>query len=209
VREIPVIARADGMLDRDGRVLWITSGLQHTVIAGKIRFLSKNISPGLPMVLAFDGDLREQLTNTKSLPKFQPIIIKPRLSVADIAFIESQYDIPVLEMICRFTAPLLPNGFLAHAVGYVGEVSDSKIEASNGKLRMGDLPGRFASNGNTNDILMAPNGKRRVSSTASARKSALADPGIRSRQQIQLTIDYDLQQMAEQSLGRAGARWSH
>jgi len=43
----------------------------------------------------------------------------------------------------------LPNGFLAHAVGYVGEVSEQQIEASNGKLRMGDFAGKFGLERNT------------------------------------------------------------
>jgi len=61
-----------------------------------------------------------------------------------LPFIESHHtDIPVLEMISVFTAPLPPNGFLAHCRRYVGEVSEQQIEASNGKLRMGDFAGKF------------------------------------------------------------------
>jgi len=44
-----------------------------------------------------------------------------------------------------------------------------------------------------NDILMGHRGKRRVIVTASARKSGLP-PGSIPGKQIQLTIDYDLQQ---------------
>ena len=39
----------------------------------------------------------------------------------------------------------LPGGFMAHASGYVGEVSEKQIEASEatgGKLRPGDVAGK-------------------------------------------------------------------
>jgi len=56
-----------------------------------------------------------QLKNTKNLPKFQPIVIKPDASQADIAFIEShRSDIPVLEMISVSRGDICRAAFLAH-----------------------------------------------------------------------------------------------
>src|SRR5216683_2724397 len=45
-------------------------------------------------------DLHKQLDESRGLPKFQPILIKPEASPADIAFIEShRADLQVLEMV--------------------------------------------------------------------------------------------------------------
>ena len=209
VREIPVIAPRGRMLDRDGRVLVDNRPAFSILLLRENPVLVEKYLPGIAEGLSLSiEDLREQLTNTKSLPKFQPIIIKPEASVADIAFIEShRSDIPVLEMISVSRRRYLPNGFLAHAVGYVGEVSEQQIEASNGKLRMGDFAGKFGLERQYNDILMGTDGKRRVIVNSIGKEvGPLPTQESIPGKQIQLTIDYDLQQMAEQSLGpRPGA----
>ena len=209
VREIPVIAPRGRMLDRDGRVLVDNRpSFSVLLLRDDLALVQKYlpaISDGLNIPL---DDLHEQLDGTKNLPKFQPIIIKPEASPADIAYIEShRSDIPVLEMISVSRRRYLPDGFLAHAAGYVGEVSEQQIEASSGKLRPGDFAGKFGLERQYNDILMGTDGKRRVIVNSIGKEvgrltTQEAIPG----KQIQLTIDYDLQQVAEQSLGaRPGA----
>ncbi len=209
VREIPVIAPRGRMLDRDGRVL-VDNRPSFSVLLLRdepalVEKYLPAISEGLGIPL---DDLEDQLRNTKTLPKFQPIIIKPEASTADIAYIEShKSDIPVLEMISVSRRRYLPDGFLSHAAGYVGEVSEQQIEASNGKLRMGDFAGKFGLERQYNDILMGTDGKRRVIVNSIGKEvgplpTQEAIPG----KQIQLSIDLDLQQVAEQSLGaRPGA----
>jgi penicillin-binding protein 2 len=209
VRSIPVIAPRGRMLDRDGRVL-VDNRPSFSVLL--LRDDSSLVEKYLPVIS--DGlsipmdDLKDQLYNTRNLPKFQPIIIKPEASDADIAYIEShRSDIPVLEMISVSRRRYLPNGFLAHAEGYVGEVSEQQIEASNGKLRPGDFAGKFGLERQYNDLLQGTDGQRRVIVNSVGKEvdhltTQEAIPG----KQIQLTIDYDLQLVAEQSLGaRPGA----
>jgi penicillin-binding protein 2 len=209
VREIPVIAPRGRMLDRDGRVLVDNRPAFSVLLLREDPALVEKYLAGIADGLALPiEDLREQLGNTRNLPKFQPIIIKPEASPADIAFIEShRSDIPVLEMISVSRRRYLPNGFLAHAVGYVGEVSEQQIEASNGKLRPGDFAGKFGLERQYNDILMGTDGKRRVIVNSVGKEMGrLSTQEAVPGKQIQLTIDYDLQQMAEQSLGaRPGA----
>src|SRR6202048_578172 len=97
VRSIPVIAPRGRMLDRDGRVL-VDNRPSFSVLllrddSALVEANLPAISDGLDIPLS---DLHDQLQNTRSLPKFQPIVIKPEASPADIAFIEShRADIPV------------------------------------------------------------------------------------------------------------------
>ncbi len=209
VRYIPVIAPRGRMLDRDGRVL-VDNRPSFSVLLlrddlAQVEKHLPGISDGLGIPLE---DLRDQLNNTKNLPKFQPIIIKPDASPADIAFIEShRLDMPVLEMISVSRRRYLPGGFLAHAVGYVGEVSEQQIEASNGKLRPGDFAGKTGLERQYNDWLQGTDGMRRVVVNSIGKEvDRLSTQEATPGKQIQLTIDYDLQQVAEQSLGpRPGA----
>jgi len=203
VRSIPIIAPRGRMLDRDGRVL-VDNYPSFSVLL--LRDDPAEVDKNLPAVaeglgLSLD-DLKDQLTNTKNLPKFQPIVIKPEATPADVAFIEShRADIPLLEMLMVHRRRYLPGGFMAHASGYVGEVSEQQIEASNGKLRPGDIAGKSGLEREYNDLLVGTDGMRRVIVNSVGKEMGHlnqqeAIPG----KQIQLTIDYDLQQVAEQDM---------
>jgi penicillin-binding protein 2 len=209
VRSIPVIAPRGRMLDRDGRVL-VDNYPSFSVLL--LRDDPALVMKNLPVVAEGLGvpinDLLDQLDNARELPKFQPIVIKPEASPGDLAFIEShRSDIPLLEMLMVHRRRYLPGGFMAHASGYVGEVSEKQIEDSNGKLRPGDFAGKSGLEHQYNDLLQGTDGMRRVIVNSVGKEvdklpTQEAIPG----KQIQLTIDYDLQQVAEQSLGaRPGA----
>ena len=209
VRYIPVIAPRGRMLDRDGRVLVDNRpSFSVLLLRDDLPLVEKHL-PGISDGLGIPiDDLHEQLNNTKNLPKFQPIIIKPDASRADIDFIEShRADIPVLEMIPVSRRRYRPGGFLAHAAGYVGEVSEQQIEASNGKLRPGDFAGKTGLERQYNDLLQGTDGMRRVVVNSIGKEvERLSTQEAIPGKQIQLTIDEDLQQVAEQSLGaRPGA----
>src|SRR5215467_5266351 len=209
VRSIPIIAPRGRMLDRDGRVL-VDNRPSFSVLL--LRDDPKAVEQYLPVIsegLGLSiGDLREQLDSTRNLPKFQPIVIKPEASSADLDFIEShRSDIPVLEMLSVSRRRYMPDGFLAHATGYVGEASEQQIEASNGKLRPGDVVGKTGLERQYNDILMGTDGMRRVIVNSVGKEvDHLSQQDPIPGKQVQLTIDFDLQQVAEQSLGtRPGA----
>jgi len=204
VRSIPIIAPRGRMLDRDGRVL-VDNYPSFSVLL--LRDDEAAVSKNLPAIadglgLSLD-DLKEQLVNTEALPKFQPIVIKPEATPADVAFIEShRADIPLLEMLMVHRRRYLPGSFMAHASGYVGEVSEQQIEASNGKFRPGDFAGKTGLERQYNDLLVGTDGMRRVIVNSVGKEMGRLEqqeaiPG----KQIQLTIDYDLQQVAEAGLG--------
>jgi len=209
VRSIPVIAARGNMLDRDGRVLVDSyPAFSVLLLRDDPALIAKSlpaIADGLGIPLA---DLQEQLEAAAELPKFQPIVIKPEASPADIAFIEShRADVPGLEMIMVHRRRYLPGGFLSHVSGYVGEVSEQQIEASNGRLRSGDIVGKTGLEKQYNDILMGTDGMRRVIVNSVGKEvGRLSQQEAVPGKAIQLTIDYDLQAIAEQALGnRPGA----
>jgi penicillin-binding protein 2 len=209
VRSIPIIAPRGRMLDRDGRVL-VDNYPSFSVLL--LRDDMPTVEKSLPVIaeglgLSLD-DLREQLGNTKNLPKFQPIVIKPEATPADVAFIEShRQDVPLLEMLMVHRRRYLPGGFMSHASGYVGEVSEQQIESSDGKLRPGDVAGKSGLERQYNDLLVGTDGMRRVVVNSVGREvSRLSQQEAIPGKQIQLTIDYDLQRIAEQALaGKKGA----
>ena len=209
VRSIPIIAPRGRMLDRDGRVLVDNyPSFSVLLLRDDMAAVEKNlpaIADGLGLSL---DDLKEQLSNTGALPKFQPIVIKPEATPGDVAFIEShRADIPLLEMLMVHRRRYLPGGFMSHASGYVGEVSEQQIEASNGKFRPGDVAGKSGLERQYNDMLVGTDGMRRVIVNSIGKEMGrLSQQEAIPGKQIQLTIDYDLQQIAEEALaGKKGA----
>jgi penicillin-binding protein 2 len=209
VRSIPIIAPRGRMLDRNGRVLVDNyPSFSVLLLRDDMSAVEKNlpaIADGLGLQL---DDLKEQLANTGALPKFQPIVIKPEATPADVAFIEShRADIPLLEMLMVHRRRYLPGGFMAHASGYVGEVSEKQIEDSNGKLRPGDFAGKSGLERQYNDLLVGTDGMRRVIVNSIGKEvGRLSQQEAIPGKQIQLTIDYDLQKVAEEALaGKKGA----
>jgi penicillin-binding protein 2 len=209
VRSIPVIAPRGRMLDRDGRVLVDNyPSFSVLLLRDDPALVMKHLAPiaeglGVPI-----NDLLDQLDNARELPKFQPIVIKPEATPADRDFIEShRSDIPLLEMLMVHRRRYLPNGFMSHASGYVGEVSEKQIEESNGKLRPGDFVGKSGLERQYNDLLQGTDGMRRIIVNSVGKEvDRLPEQEAIPGKQIQLTIDLDLQQVAEQSLGaRPGA----
>jgi len=209
VRSIPIIAPRGPMLDREGRVL-VDNYPSFSILL--LRDDEKLLERSLPLIEQgldiSDDDLRDQLDAAKDEPKFQPVVIKPAASEADIAFVEShRADLPVLELMMVERRRYPYGEMLASAIGYVGEVSPQQLDQSAGRYRPGDLVGKAGLEKEYNDTLEGTDGMRRVvvnsvGKTVRTLDNVEAIPG----KPIQLTIDYDLQTIAEADLGdREGA----
>src|SRR3954471_9737623 len=164
VRTIPVIAPRGTMLDREGRVL-VDNYPSFSVLLlrddpQQVERLLPQIADGMNLSL---DTLHQQWEDARALPHFQPIVIKPEASPGDIAFIEShRADVPVLEMLMVHRRRYPAGGFMAHASGYVGEVSAQQVEDSGGKYKPGDIVGKMGLERQYNEQLMGVDGQRRV-----------------------------------------------
>jgi penicillin-binding protein 2 len=204
IRTIPLIAPRGRMLDRDGRVL-VDNYRSFSVLL--LRDDMSQVNKELPQIADGLGispeDIRQQIEAAKYLAKYEPIVIKPEASQADIAYIEShRVDLPMLEMISMSRRRYPSDGFLAGAIGYVGEVNENEIDASDGKLRPGDMSGKAGLEKQYNDVLMGTDGLRRVIVNSVGKETGRLEqtepiPG----KPITLTIDYDVQAAAEAALG--------
>jgi penicillin-binding protein 2 len=209
VRSIPIIAPRGAMLDRYGRVI-VDNYPSFSVLLlrddpQQVERLLPQIADGLSVTV---DDLRQQLDAANSLPHFQPIVIKPEATPGDIAFIEShRADIPVLEMLMVHRRRYPHGGFMAHVSGYVGEVSSDQIEESGGRYRPGDIVGKAGLERQYNDHLMGIDGMRRsVVNSVGREVGRLEQTDAVPGKPIRLTIDYDLQLVAEEALvGKRGA----
>jgi penicillin-binding protein 2 len=209
IRSIPIIAPRGRILDRDGRVL-LDNYPSFSVLL--LRDSSEQIRPDLPRIaqglgLSLD-DLSQQVEAARALPRFQPIVIKSDATQADIAFVEShRADLPSLELLMVYRRKYPPGGFLAHVLGYVGEVAPREIAQDPGRYRPGDIVGKAGLEREYNSILMGVDGLRRVVVDSRGRvRGTLEEVDAVPGKTIHLTIDSDLQTVAEADLaGKKGA----
>ncbi len=209
IRSIPIIAPRGTMLDREGRVL-VDSYPSFSILL--LRDNPKLLAQSLPMIEEgldiSPEDLKQQLDAARTEPKFLPIIVKPAASEADIAFVEAHRDdLPVLDLMMVQRRRYAHGEMLANAIGYVGEVSPQELSQGNGHYRPGDIVGKAGLEKEYNDRLEGTDGMRRVVVNSVGKVMRTLDnvdaiPG----KPIQLTIDYDLQSIAENDMaGKEGA----
>ena len=200
IRPIAIIAPRGAMLDREGRVL-VDSYPSFSILL--MRDNPKQLEKSLPQIEEGLGiskeDLQQQLDAARSEPKFLPVVIKPAATEGDIAFVEShRADLPVLELIMVQRRRYPFGQMLANTVGYVGEVSPQELEKNPDKYKPGDIVGKAGLEKEYNDQIVGTDGMRRVVVNSVGKVIRTLDnidaiPG----KPIQLTIDEDLQRVAE------------
>jgi len=209
IRSIPIVAPRGRMLDREGRVLVDNYPAMRVLLLRdnpeEVARLLPQVAEGLEIPLE---ELQALIEGAGSLPKFHPIVVKHEATEADVAFIEShRADLPMLELLMVHRRRYPADGFLAHAVGYVGEVNESQVARSKGRYKSGDIVGKSGLERQYNDVLMGTDGMRQVVVNSLGKEvEKLQQIEAKPGKPIQLTIDYDLQLVAEQALGeRKGA----
>ena len=207
IRKVPVMAGRGKLFDRDNRLIVDN---YPSVSCFLVREQNHNVDADLPLIAhGLNLDL-EQLTATlrrfRSAPGYQPIPIKSDISADEQAFIEShRNELPELETIDEERRLYPRDGFAAHLIGYVGEVSEEDLNQSRyAAYEPGDVVGKAGVEATYDEVLRGQNGSRDVIVDSHGRevgylRTQHATPG----QDLKLTIDIDLQRTAELALGSA------
>ena len=209
-REVPILAPRGKILDREGRVI-VDNYPSFTALL--LRDSTRDLSGDADMIaqgLHLDPkEVRERLHKFAGTPQYQPIYLKEDITPDELAFIESHHnELPELDTIVAHRRLYPRNGFMAHLVGYVGEVSEQMLNQPRWELyNPGDVVGRSGVELEYNAILMGKNGSRQVLVNSKGKEMGELDqkPAVPGKQ-LKLTIDIDLQIAAEEALnGRNGA----
>jgi len=209
-REVPILAPRGKILDREGRVI-VDNYPSFTALL--LRDSTRDLSGDADVIaqgLHLDPkEVRERLHKFAGTPQYQPIYLKEDITPDELAFIESHHnELPELDTIVAHRRLYPRNGFMAHLVGYVGEVSEQMLNQPRWELyNPGDVVGRSGVELEYNAILMGKNGSRQVLVNSKGKEMGELDqkPAVPGKQ-LKLTIDIDLQIAAEQALnGRNGA----
>src|SRR5579862_8828567 len=213
VKSIPVLAPRGKILDRDGRVI-VDNHSSFSLFLSRENLKMEHLRP-IAEGLNLDYDsLVARVPRFKSLgePQYHPIPINEELTPAELAFVESHRDentFPKLEVI-RTQHRLYPrDGLAAHAIGYVGEVSEGDLNTPEfARFHQGDIVGKDGIERQYNDVLTGTDGQRRVEvdSFGNERRVLAEDKESVPGKNLVTTIDLDLQAVAELTLeNRRGA----
>src|SRR5271169_1976471 len=210
VRNVPILAPRGKILDREGRIIVDNypsfSALLLRDSARDLNADADTIAKGLHLN---PDEVRQRIRHFASMPQYQPIFLKEDITPDDLAFIDAhRNELPELDTITAHRRLYPRNGFMAHLIGYVGEVTEDMLNQPQFELyNPGDVVGVSGVEKQYNTILMGKNGFRRALVNSHGREvgrldETPAEPG----KQLKLTVDLDLQIAAEQALeGRNGA----
>ena len=210
VRNVPILAPRGKILDLEGRIIVDNyPSFSALLLRDSSRDLNADadaIARGLHLNAE---EVRQRIRHFSAMPHYQPIFLKEDITPDELAFIEAhKNELPELDTIMAHRRLYPRNGFMAHLVGYVGEVSEEMLNQPQFELySQGDVVGVSGVEKQYNTVLMGKNGSRRAIVDSRGREvgrldETPAEPG----KQLKLTVDLDLQIAAEQALeGKNGA----
>jgi penicillin-binding protein 2 len=210
VRNVPILAPRGKILDREGRVIVDNyPSFSALLLRDSARDLNADAA-AIALGLHLNADeVRQRIRRFAAMPQYQPIFLKEDITPDELAFIEAhKNELPELETIMAHRRLYPRNGFMAHLVGYVGEVSEDMLNQPQFELyNPGDVVGVSGVEKQYNGILMGKNGSRRAIVNSRGREvSRLDETPAEPGKQLKLTLDIDLQIAAEQAIeGKNGA----
>jgi len=204
VRKVPILAPRGKIYDREDRLIVdnypsVSALLIREQMPKDYPADLRKIAAGLHLS---EDDIRDRMKRMGSTQN-TPFLLKEDITPDEQAFIEAHRDeLPELETIMVHRRLYPRNGFLAHLIGYVGEVSDEDLNSPQFETyQPGAVVGKSGVEQFYNEILIGKDGSRRslVNSHGKEVGRLSTDPAVPGHS-LKLTIDLDIQKAAEEAL---------
>lgn len=201
IKTLPIHAPRGRILDRSGKVIAENIPTFSIIAQWSDREQVIEKSSELANGLGLNADdLIGLIKVSEKRAPYAPIVLREIADWKQVAFVEShRSEFPELDIVVAQSRVYPANGFASHMLGYVAQVSEKELE--NPKMKMlnpGDKIGKSGIERQYNAILQGVDGARRVAVNSRGVEVAVLDeispiPGT----DLRLTIDYDLQEVAE------------
>src|SRR5256885_11683865 len=206
IRNVPILAPRGKIIDRNGRTIVDN---YRSVTALLLRDSSRDLSADADLMASGlhmnAKEVKDKIHHFAYMPQYQPIYLKEDITPDEEAFIEAhKTELPELDTIMAYRRLYPRKGFMAHLIGYVGEVSDDMLNQPQFELYdPGDVVGKSGVELQYNSMLMGKNGSRRVVVDSHGREvgQPLEEKPAVAGKDLKLTIDVDLQIAAEEAIG--------
>jgi penicillin-binding protein 2 len=210
VRKVPILAPRGRLLDREGRLIVDN---YPSVSCYLVHENGRDLDADMPLIahgLNMTVDQIQAAVKKYGISaKYQPIPLKQDITPDEQEFIEAHRDeLPELELINEQRRLYPRDGFMAHLIGYVGEVSEDMLQNPQyAYYTPGDVVGRSGVEETYDQILRGTDGSHDVLVDSHGREVGVLgnEPAVPGKD-LRLTIDLDIQRAAENALGdRDGA----
>jgi penicillin-binding protein 2 len=206
IRLVPKRPARGALLDRKGKVL-AGSRLSHSISIWPIalpRSEWPQVVDRLAKILDVPPDSIQQRLEQAGYESIESITVARGISPAQAtAIAEFGDELPGVRLEAEAVRNY-PNGDLAaHVLGYTGEITEEELNSPEYEAyRMGDIIGQMGAEAAFEPLLKGEWGGQQVEVDSSGRViSVLGDKPAVSGNDVQLTIDLELQKLAEQALG--------
>jgi penicillin-binding protein 2 len=207
IKSTPILAPRGKILDRDGRVI-VDNKASYSLLLNRDQIKWEHL-PAIAEALHIDyNDLIANIRRMGSRPQ---IIIKDQLTRDEIAWVESHQDssaYPEMQLIRAWRRQYPQDGFAAHVIGYVGEISESELDAPQFiDYQQGAIVGKDGLEREYDRTLRGVDGQQRVlvDNMGHERAMAATEDAIPGKD-LRTTLDLDLQAVAELAMnGKRGA----
>lgn len=222
-RILPIMARRGTIYDRKGRVL-VSSRASYNIVLSRPK-TSKGFAEALDLLASAPDPgkedeqdctksplgicrswLAKRFEDAKFEPKWESIVVKEGASASDAAWVMAhQYEYPELRVEEAPQRHYIYGKLAAHALGYVGEVSQEELKRQGGDFskekgyKLGDIIGKSGIERTYNEILTGRDGWRKVVVDSRGRIQEEVErvepvPG----RDLYTTLDLDIQKVAEE-----------
>ncbi|HEV8376720.1 MAG TPA: penicillin-binding protein 2 [Candidatus Polarisedimenticolia bacterium] len=190
------------LLDREGRPI-VRNRIAFNVLLDreKIQHLDETVR-SLALILNLpEQTVRERIDRYRNRPTFEPVIVKEDVDLAEAAYLESRrLEFPEVSVAIEPKRSYEDGDLAAHALGYVGEISESQL----GKTRyagyqLGDVVGKAGLESFYDAQLAGEKGWKQVIVNSLGREMRELPVGKRPvpGNALRLTLDLDLQEELE------------
>ena len=207
-RTIALNAPRGVVFDRDGRVLVENRySLNVSLVREQVEDLEATIALLAEVSGVPSSELWSVVERYRRDPAYRPIVLIRDASLGQVAAVAAHaLELPGL-FVQQLPTRYYPAGDgAAHLFGYVGEVSDTQLATAEFQnVRSGTVVGKSGIEQSYNQLLMGRDGARRVVVDSIGREvDTIGEVAPDEGRQLQLTLDYDLQQAAEDAFEVAG-----
>lgn len=199
LRKLPIKAPRGLIYDRTGKLL-VENIPSYNLLVDRSR--SDDLKKAIAFVSGVIGrpvpELSAILDRVRSTPDFKPVLLAEHLTLEQVAEVSARgREFPEFEVEVQNLRLYRHGPQTAHVLGYLGEVTQSEVERSDGSYAVGDLVGKRGIEQVFDKVLRGRDGERVV--VVDSRGKLLDEYGrtpVEAGRPLHLTLDLDLQQEA-------------
>ncbi|MGF1461505.1 MAG: penicillin-binding protein 2 [Leptolyngbyaceae cyanobacterium] len=206
IRLVPKRPARGALLDRNGKIL-ASSRLSHAISIWPIALPRSEwpmVISRLSRILNVPPESIQQRLEQAGYESIEAITVARGISPAQAtAIAEFGHELPGVRLEAEAVRNY-PNGDLAaHVLGYTGEITQEELDSPRYEgYRLGDIIGQMGAESAFEPLLQGEWGGQQVEVDSSGRViSVLGNKPAVSGNDVQLTIDIEIQKLAEQALG--------